>query len=159
MEESTWRLSLLTCVAIITVACGSGASATSSAGVSRQAGQQRVGPVAPAKPLPSPIASKPLAGDPQSCVFDGGGFASITISVRPGLGDVSVAAWTNGTMPVSGVAVSGIGDRSVWQDTLRELIATRHNVLCDIGSSGAKGSAGDVEKKFAALCGKIWAAS
>ena len=104
------------------------------------------------------IASKPLPGDPQSCVFDGANVTSITISVRPGLGDVSVGEWISGKVPVPGETVNGIGDKAVWQDTLRELIATKHNVLCDIQATGANGSSADVQKKFAALCGKIWAA-
>ncbi len=107
--------------------------------------------------LAAPINVKPLTGDPQSCIFDDG-TGSITISVRPGLGDVSVNAWTTGKVPVPAAPVSGVGDRAVWQDTMRELIATKHNVLCDISATGARGSAEDVQKTFAGLCAKIWAA-
>jgi hypothetical protein len=38
------------------------------------------------------------------------------------------------------------------------LIATKHNVLCDIGSQGTRGSEADLQKKFGQLCDKIWAA-
>jgi hypothetical protein len=31
-------------------------------------------------------------------------------------------------------------------------------VLCDIGSQGATGTQADLQKKFAQLCDKIWAA-
>lgn len=169
---------VLVIAAAATAGCTSGASASDSAraGAPAQGGRQPAAQSAPAKPLPTvcdrrvvtvddvsdllagPIAPKPLPGDPQSCVFEGADFTSITFSVRPGLGDVSVGAWTSGKMPVSGTPVDGIGDKAVWQDTLRELIATKRNVLCDIQATGATGSTADVQKKFAALCGRIWAA-
>jgi len=173
-----WFVCSLAIVAAADAACSSGASASDSArsGATAQGDRQAAAQSGPAKPLPTvcdrkivtpddvsdllagPIASKPLPGDPQSCVFDGASFTSITVSVRPGLGDISVGEWISGKVPVPGVTVSGIGDKAVWQDTLRELIATKHNVLCDIQATGANGSAADVQKKFAALCGKIWAA-
>ena len=43
-------------------------------------------------------------------------------------------------------------------DTLQELIATKHNVLCDIGSQGTRGTRADLRKTFARLCDRIWAA-
>lgn len=108
--------------------------------------------------LTGPITTKGLAGDPQSCVFEGANSTSITFSVRPGLGEVSVGSWTSGKMPVPGAPVNDVGDKAVWQDTLRELIATKHNVLCDVQATGTTGSAAQVQRTFAALCGKIWAA-
>jgi hypothetical protein len=166
-------------IAALAAACSSGASASNQASqaASTPGNQQKLGQITSNKPLPptvcerkiittddissllpSPITPRPLSGDPQSCVFDGGNFTKITISVRPGLGDVSVNAWATGQMPIPGVTVNGIGDRAVWQDMLRELIATRHNVLCDIGSTGVPGTAAELQKTFAALCNKIWAA-
>jgi hypothetical protein len=44
-----------------------------------------------------------------------------------------------------------------WQSTLHELIATKHNALCDIGSQGTKGTDADLQKKFGQLCDKMWA--
>ncbi len=162
----------LALIAALALACSPAASASGST-----AGASAAGQTTPIKPLPPtvceshvvtvddvsdllarPIAPKPLPGDPQSCVFEGANFSSITFSVRPGLGDVSVDAWTSGKVPVSAVAVDGVGDKAVWQDTLRELIATKHNVLCDISANGARGSAADMRKKFTALCDRIWAA-
>ena len=174
-----WLSGSLAVAALILGACTSGTSASgsTSSGVSAQSNQQKVGQLTPTKPLPptvcerkvvtaddlssllpAPISTKALPGDPQSCVFEGEGGAHITISVRAGLGDVSVNAWTTGNVPVPAVPVSGVGDRAVWQDTMRELIATKHNVLCDISATGAKGSEADAQKAFAVLCGKIWAA-
>jgi hypothetical protein len=108
--------------------------------------------------LPGPTSMATLAGDPQTCEYKTSDFARVSITVRPGLGDVSVSSWTSGRMPVESVAVNGIGDRAVWQSTLRELIATKHNVLCDIGADSVKGSEAEVQKTFGQLCNKIWAA-
>ncbi len=108
--------------------------------------------------LAGPIAMKVLPGDPQSCMFDGSDGASMTITVRPGLGNVSVDAWTSGKVPVPSVPVTGVGDRAAWQETLRELIATKRNVLCDVQVTGAKASPAELQKRFSALCEKIWAA-
>jgi hypothetical protein len=104
------------------------------------------------------ITAKTPPGDPQTCEFSANDFSSVSITVRPGLGDVTVSEWTGGKIPVEAGAISGVGDRAAWQSTLKELIATKHNVLCDIGSSGAKGTETDLEKKFGQLCDKIWAA-
>jgi len=163
MTRVPFRLSALALVVAIGGACTSGTSASGST--------SSIKPLPPtvcerkivtaddvASLLPAPITMKPLAGDPQSCIFDAAGLASITITVRPGLGDVSVNAWTTGKVPVPAVPVSGIGDHAVWQDTMRELIATKHNVLCDIQATGAKGADADVQKAFGHLCDKIWAA-
>lgn len=108
--------------------------------------------------LAGPLAMKVLPGDPQSCQFAGANEASLTITVRPGLGDVTVEAWASGRMPVPGIAVLGVGDRAAWQETLRELIATKRNVLCDVQVSGSTVSPAELQKRFAALCDKIWAA-
>lgn len=105
-----------------------------------------------------PLAMKVVPGDPQSCQFAGANQASMTITVRPGLGDVTVETWAKGKMPVPVTAVPGVGDRAVWQDTLRELIATRRNVLCDVQTTGAAGSPEELQKRFGVLCEKIWAA-
>jgi hypothetical protein len=108
--------------------------------------------------LPGTITVKTLPGDPQTCEFSADGYSSVSITVRPGLGDVTVSEWTGGKMPVDAGNLSGIGDRAAWQSTLKELIATKRNVLCDIGSQGTKGTEADLQKKFGQLCDKIWAA-
>jgi hypothetical protein len=163
-----WLSGSLAAAALVLAACTSGPSASGSTSSSVSGQSKPLPPTVCERKivtaneltslLPGSISMKALPGDPQSCIFDGEGGASVTISVRPGLGDVSVNAWTTGRVPVPAVPVGGIGDRAVWQDTMRELIATKQNVLCDISAQGAKGSAADVQKVFAELCGKIWAA-
>ncbi|MGH9142604.1 MAG: hypothetical protein ACRD2I_15845, partial [Vicinamibacterales bacterium] len=55
-----------------------------------------------------------LEGDRQSCTFNTAAFQSLTVSVRPGLGNVTVATWASGKMPASAAPLPGIGDRAVW---------------------------------------------
>jgi hypothetical protein len=110
--------------------------------------------------LGEPVTSvRPLAGDPQSCVFETATFTSITVSVRPGLGRATVDAWASGRMPLSASALAGVGDRAVWQPTLHEVIADKDNLLCDIGAAGPPAAtAGATQARMGALCNKIFAA-
>jgi hypothetical protein len=113
--------------------------------------------------LKAPITGqKPIAGDPQSCEYTTAGFSGITISVRPGLGGTTVDAWATGKMPLEVQPLSNVGDRAVWQDTLHELIAQQHNLLCDIqvrGSGQEIAVAADaLPQAVGKLCDKIFAA-
>ncbi len=171
------RTCLLSSVAIAVTAavaaCGPSAAATSSTDHAPP-GQTRTVPAN--RPIPNvcdskivapddlvdvlsgPITAKTLPGDPQTCEFSANDYSSISITVRPGLGNVTVSEWTGGKMPVDAGMMKGVGDRAAWQSTLHELIATKHNVLCDIGSQGTKGTEADLQEKFGQLCNKIWAA-
>lgn len=87
--------------------------------------------------LVEPItATGPVAGDAQSCEYSTGGFPAITISVRPGLGRSTVAAWVAGRMPLKVSPITGVGDAAVWQASLHEVIAQKHDLLCDIQVRG-----------------------
>jgi hypothetical protein len=113
--------------------------------------------------LKAPITGQQaIAGDPQSCEYATAGFSAITISVRPGLGGTTVDAWATGKMPLEVRAVPNIGDRAVWQDTLHELIAQQHNLLCDIqvrGSGQEIAVAADaLPEAVGKLCTKIFTA-
>ena len=106
-----------------------------------------------------PIAKvEALKGDPQSCVFTTTGFSSVIVSVRPGLGEMTVDAWLTGKMNVAASPVSGIGDKAAWTPVLKELNASHKNLLCDIGASGPA-TGGATQEKITALCAKIFAAS
>ncbi len=108
--------------------------------------------------LGEPVASeKALPGDAQSCAFTTADFTTLTISLRPGLGRVTVDTWAAGKMPVSVTNVSGVGERAVWQSTLKEINAEKNNLLCDI-AVGPGHSAGATPEKLGALCNKIFAA-
>ena len=99
-------------------------------------------------------------GDPQSCAFETAGFASVTISLRPGLGNATVDTWSSGRMPASATPLSGVGDGAVWAADLEEVIATKNNLLCDIGVTGPPGAALPdkvVQKRLGDLCTKIFA--
>jgi hypothetical protein len=109
--------------------------------------------------LGEPVASeKALPGDAQSCVFTTADFTTLTISLRPGLGRATVDTWAAGKMPMPVINVSGVGERAVWQSTLKEINAEKNNLLCDIGVVGPGHSAGATPEKLGALCNKIFAA-
>ncbi|HEY3886743.1 MAG TPA: hypothetical protein VGL62_16130 [Vicinamibacterales bacterium] len=97
-----------------------------------------------------------LEGDPQSCVFSTA-MGTITVTVRPGLGNVSVSGWEKGQMNVPATPMSGVGDRAVWQDTMKEVIATKNDVLCDISVMGPPGTAAaGAQKRLGDLCNTIF---
>ncbi|MFZ0957590.1 MAG: hypothetical protein WAN60_14685 [Candidatus Sulfotelmatobacter sp.] len=98
-----------------------------------------------------------LQGDAQSCVFTTADLTTLTISLRPGLGRVTVDTWAAGKMPVPATNVSGVGERAVWQSTLKEIVAEKSNLLCDIGVVGPGHSPGATPEKLGALCNKIFA--
>jgi hypothetical protein len=113
--------------------------------------------------LTAPITrATSLAGDGQSCAFLTTGFASITVSVRPGVGRTSLESWSSGKMPLPVRALSGVGEAAVWQDTLHEIIAQKNDLLCDIqvrGSSEDIAVAAEVlPGELGALCNRIFSA-
>ena len=109
--------------------------------------------------LGAPVASeKTVEGDAQSCAFATAGFTTLTISLRPGLGRTTVDTWATGKMPMPTTDVSGVGERAVWQSTLKEINAEKNNLLCDIGVVGPGHSPGATPEKLGALCNKIFAA-
>jgi hypothetical protein len=109
--------------------------------------------------LGEPVASeKALAGDAQSCVFTTADFTTLTVSVRPGLGRTTVDTWAAGKMPMPVTSVLDVGERAVWQSTLKEINAEKNDLLCDIGVVGPGHGAGATPEKLGALCNKIFAA-
>jgi hypothetical protein len=85
----------------------------------------------------------------------------VTISLRPGLGNRTVATWASGRMPTPAVTLSGVGDRAVWSAELKEVIATKNDLLCDIGVGGPPGgsvSSEVVKQRLGDLCNKVFAA-
>jgi hypothetical protein len=113
--------------------------------------------------LSAPITgTEPVPGDTQSCEFTTAGFPAITISIRPGLGRSTVDAWETGKMPLASSPLPGIGDAAVWQGELREVIAQKNALLCDIQ---VRASGGDLALTSSALpsalgglCNRICAA-
>ena len=108
------------------------------------------------------VQSLATDGDAQSCAFETTGFASVTISLRPGLGNATVATWASGRMPMPAETLAGVGDRAVWSAELKEVIATKNDLLCDIGVGGPPGgsvASEVVKKRLGELCNKIFAKS
>ncbi len=105
------------------------------------------------------VQSLATDGDAQSCSFETAGFASVTISLRPGLGNATVATWASGRMPTPAETLSGVGDRAVWSAVMKEVIATKNDILCDIGVGGPPGgsvASEVVKKRLGDLCNKIF---
>jgi hypothetical protein len=104
-----------------------------------------------------PITSaKALAGDPQSCVFETAGFSSGHVSLRPGLGHMSIDMILSGKTNQTVTPLSGVGDRAVWDATLKEVDAEKNGDLCEVGLIGPATS-GATAEKVGAICSKIFA--
>jgi hypothetical protein len=106
--------------------------------------------------------TSPLQGDPQTCSFDTAtsdseGGPRIMISLRPGLGKVTVDTWKAGKMPFPATALEGVGDSAVWVDQARELDAQKNDVLCVVHAGGSALSVIDLQKKLGGLCNTIFA--
>lgn len=109
--------------------------------------------------LGAPVTeSKTIPGDAQTCVFGTSGFNSASVTIRPGVGDMTVKTWLDGKMPVSAVPLSGVGDRAAWVADLSEVVSTKANVLCDIQFRGGGTRNAAQQAAIGALCNKIFAA-
>lgn len=107
------------------------------------------------------VETKNIPGDPQSCSFATAGFASVTITVRPGLGRASVGVFTSGKMKEyeKSEPLAGVGDEAVRSLALNRIIARKDDLLCEITGPGLAPAANDpMTFKLAALCNKIFAA-
>jgi hypothetical protein len=174
------RRALAVAVAVSAVAFTAGCRRTDASGTASQPGHARDAAAAAAVAtacdrglvtrddvaaiLRDPIATmKSLAadGDPQACEFVTAGFASVTISLRPGLGNTTAATWASGRMPMPAETLRGVGDRAVWSAELKEVIATKNDLLCDIGVGsppGASLSSSVFKQRLGELCNKVFAA-
>jgi hypothetical protein len=99
---------------------------------------------------------KTLAGDPQSCVFGTANFSSVTVSLRPGLGKVTIDQIKSGATNQKVTDLPGVGERAVWDSTLKEVDAEKNGVLCDVSAIGPA-TGGATAEKVGALCTKIFA--
>jgi hypothetical protein len=120
--------------------------------------QKLVGQADVAGIMTSPVVkTEALEGDPQSCIFSTATGGTITVMVRPGLGNVSVSSWERGQMHVPAAPMAGVGDRAVWQDTMNEVLATKNDVLCDISVMGPPGTAAaGAQRRLGELCNRIF---
>jgi hypothetical protein len=115
--------------------------------------------------LQEPITgTTPLKGDPQTCYFvtattESQGGPEIMVSVRPGLGRVTLKAWVDGHMGTTGTKIGGVGDDAIWVSELKELDAQKNDLLCvvSIAGSGVIGHYDGLPQKLSGLCNKIFA--
>jgi hypothetical protein len=104
-----------------------------------------------------PITSmKALPGDPQTCVFETAGFSTGQVSLRPRIGHMSIDMILSGKTNQTVTSLSGVGDRAVWDATLKEVDAEKNGDLCDVGVIGPATS-GATAEKVGAICTKIFA--
>jgi hypothetical protein len=107
--------------------------------------------------LKGTVTVGPLPGDPQSCIFKSSDETfDLTVSLRPGQGDLTVQTVLSGGENVSATPLTGVGDKAAWTPSLNEINATRNNLLCDIQ---APGNSSATPQTLGALCNKIFAAS
>ncbi|HEY3933128.1 MAG TPA: hypothetical protein VGL65_00775 [Gemmatimonadales bacterium] len=115
------------------------------------------------------ILSAPITGTEEvpgtngsTCKFTTGSFTSISVTLRPGAGKVSLGIWQGGHMPTASAPLAGVGDEAVWVPSLNEVVSEKNDLLCDIMAQGvARDLAGPVavvQQKVGALCNKIFAA-
>jgi hypothetical protein len=115
--------------------------------------------------LHAPSTAEEIPGDNGStCSFTTADYASLSVTLRAGMGKTSLAIWKSGKMPVSGVAEPGVGDEAVWVEGLHEVVARKNDLLCDIQVSGLDRNApgashADQRRAVGALCNKIFAAA
>lgn len=168
------RIATACAVAITAAACSSHGSPRSTAG-SRASGRAAgtLGSACKQKLLTADdvtgilhaaSTAEEIPGDNGStCSFTTADYASVSVTLRPGMGKTSLAIWKSGKMPVSGVAEPGVGDEAIWVDGLHEVVARKNDLLCDIQVSGldrnrAGTSIADQRRGAGALCNKIFAA-
>ena len=101
---------------------------------------------------------KTIPGDAQSCEFVTAGFSSVHISMRPGLGNATVAQVKSGATNQTVTPLAGVGDSAVWDPTLKQVDATKNDLLCEVGAIGPATRSATPDK-IGALCNKIFAAN
>lgn len=110
------------------------------------------------------VGQKDVVGDPQTCRFVTASFPSITVTVRPGLGQQVVTEWAAGHRPFPATPIQGVGDHAVWVAISKEVIADKNNVLCDAKVVGADRDLANgvsdpvLQKRLGDACNKIFKA-
>jgi hypothetical protein len=113
--------------------------------------------------LHAPSTVEEIPGDNGStCRFTTASDASLSVTLRPGMGKASLAVWKSGKMPIGGVPEDGVGDEAVWVEELHEVVARKNDLLCDIQVMGLDRNApgtsiADQRHGVDALCNKIFA--
>jgi hypothetical protein len=105
-----------------------------------------------------------LASDRQTCEFESAEHKRLDVSVRPGVGRVTIDSWLNGRMPLNAMRLSGVGERAVWQPELNEVLAEQNDLLCDatlVRSTGAERPGArateELDERLGAICNEVFA--
>ena len=167
----TRPIALVCTLALVSAACSNTGSSSSSrspaatANLGSACKRKLLTPDDIAGILHAPSTAEEVAGDNGStCQFTTAEFASVAVTLRPGMGETTLAIWKSGKMPVSGVAEPGVGDEAIWVDGTHEVVARKDDLLCDIQVSGLDGrragtSVADQRRGAGALCNRIFAAT
>src|ERR1700684_3429568 len=107
-------LPTLAILSIALAACSKGTSQTSGGAAAsahvvagNACDRKLVAPADVADLLGAPVTeTHAIPGDPQSCEFRTASFNTVSVTIRPGLGNVTVQTWLDGKMPVSAVPLS-----------------------------------------------------
>ncbi|MEO8802470.1 MAG: hypothetical protein ABI304_02375 [Rudaea sp.] len=115
------------------------------------------------------VGTKPLRGDRQTCYFtakNAYGTGELRVTLRPGLGEATIATFTSGKMDAYAKwsPLAGVGDSAVWKPDLHEVSAQKNNVLCEVaptpmsmGDGFAHSGEANQKRRLGALCNKIFA--
>jgi len=114
--------------------------------------------------LGEPITgTAPLEGDAQTCYFvtattERQGGPEIMISLRRGVGKITVQTWEDGRLDTPATRVAGVGDSAVWIAATKELNAEKNDLLCvaGMGGSALTRQSEDLERKLGGLCNTIF---
>ena len=111
--------------------------------------------------LDAPVSeTRNVPGDAQSCEFRTAGFASLTVTLRPGHGIAAVGAYTSGKMNEfdKSEPIAGVGDEAVRSLSLNRIVARKGDLLCEITGPGLARPPGDPKtQKLGAMCNAIFA--
>ena len=116
-----------------------------------------------ARILGAPVRTAHLVpGDSETCELGSGESRRIFMSLRPGLGRLTVQSWVDGKMPLAAWSLGGVGDRALWQPELNEVIAERGDLLCDVAvarpaGGGVEPSRPSLPIRLGTLCNKVFA--
>ena len=168
MFHSKMQLTSLVAALCLLVACSKtpapGSANSTSAGPTGNACDRKILTADDVTGIVGPpiTGTSPLQGDPQTCYFDTAtseskGGPRIMISLRPGLGKVSVESWKAGKMNIPATVLGGVGDSAVWVEGTHEVDAQKNDLLCVVEAGGSALSAVDLQKKLGGLCNTIFA--
>jgi hypothetical protein len=105
-----------------------------------------------------------VPGDSETCELRSGSSVRIYMSLRPGLGRLTLQSSIDGRMPLAAWSFAGVGDRAIWQPELNEVIAEQGDLLCDVAVARPAGRVAEPTRpslpiRLGTLCNKVFASA